>query len=106
MSRSVRVKNEVGLKSLENPHIVKVWTMFKKDMEVKSLNHLGQKLMNKLKAMRALRVKNRKCPVLQKMKKQIIKLIQTIERTKKVWDMPTTAQYNRWEKKHPWPRME
>lgn len=77
--------------------------MFKKDMEVKTCKELCHKLVACLKKMRMMA---KKCPVHQKMKHQIIKLMKTIERTRKVWDMPTEAQYNRWERKNPWPRME
>lgn len=93
MSRMARKDNRLGMKTLEDPNFQNMWNMFKEDMDVNSLEELGRKAKRCFKKLVA---RCKKDPVHQKLKRQVIRLIKTIERTKVVWDVPSDKRIDRW----------
>ena len=69
-----------------------MWEYVQADLHVDGLEGLGQKL---LKCLRNLKQKAADCPIRQKLTKQIIKLLKTIEQTKKVWNV-NESEYEAW----------
>merc|ERR1712226_1526951 len=84
-SKMAKKNQELGLKTLEDEHFQKIWAWFQEDMEFEGLDGLEKKCIETLEAIRT-RAKN--CPIQQKLKKQIIKLIKTIKKTRIVSDVP------------------
>lgn len=93
MSRMVRRNNKLGMATLKDKHFQKMWGMLKDDLDVKSLDELCAKAKACLMKMAVRCAKN---PVHQKMQRQVIRLIKTIERTRKVWDVPSKRAVESW----------
>ena len=101
-SQMAAVNSELGMKVLTNEHARKLEAMFFEDLGVDSwegvqmkLHKLGMKIAKKMS----------ECPKMQKLFKQVCRLIEMAERTKEVFDMPKQEDVEAWWNEHnfqPW----
>ena len=94
--------SELGMAVLTNEHARKLEAMFFEDLGVDSwdgvqmkLHQLGMKIAKKMS----------ECPKMQKLFKQVCRLIEMAERTKEVFDMPKQEDVEAWWNEHnfqPW----
>jgi len=92
----------LGMAQYNNAHFKKMWNWLKKDMGFKNLKDLKRQIVMKL---REIRRGLKKCPYAQEIKKRVTKLMDTIERTRKVTDMPSKKDFRKWvaeNKFQPW----
>jgi hypothetical protein len=101
-SKVGRTNSRLGWESMNNAQFKKIWNCLKKDMGFKNMRDLKNKIRTEV---RKIRMGLKKCPYAQEMKRRVLKLMHTIERTRKVWDMPTEREFNAWWKENdfkPW----
>lgn len=101
-SKMAFVNGKLGEASLKNPHFRKIVEMFMEDMGVENGDQLEAKLS---KIGMKIAEKMGKCKKLQRLFKDIGRLIQVVERNKEVFDLPQKADFEAWVKKNnfqPW----
>lgn len=101
-SKMAMVNGKLGEATLNDKNFAKIVELFFQDMGVKNMDELVAKL-EKMgeKAMR----KMHKCKKMQRLFRQITRLIEMAERTKEVFDLPSEKEFTAWWGKHdfqPW----
>merc|ERR1711907_257757 len=101
-SQMAAANNELGMALLTNEHARKLEAMFFEDMGVDSWDGVQMKL---LQLGMKIAKKMSECPKMQKLFKQVCRLIEMAERTKEVFDMPAQEDVEAWWNEHnfqPW----
>lgn len=92
-SKEAMVNHHIGKATLNNKHFRKIVEMFFDDMGVESWEELGEKLEKM--AMKAAK-KMSECPKMQKLFKQIMRLVKMAERTQEIFDVPSEKDVKAW----------
>ena len=101
-SKMAMVNGKLGEATLNDKNFHKIVELFFQDMEVKNMDELIAKL-NKM-GMEAAK-KMHKCKKMQRLFRQIGRLVDMAERTKEVFDLPSEKEFTAWWGKHdfqPW----
>lgn len=100
-SKMAMVNGKLGEATLKNKHFRNVVRMFMHDMKVKNMDELAMKL--KMIGMHIVK-KMGSCPKMQRLARQVSRLVQMAERSKEVFDMDQ-KYFETWWNKHnfqPW----
>jgi len=102
MSKMGQTDRKMTMASYGNKEFRVIWNYLKKDMGFKNVEDLKRQIRNKL---REIRAGLKKCPYAQEIKQRVMKLMHTIEQTRKVSDVPSEREFNEWvaeNKFQPW----
>jgi len=95
-------QQELDWATLEDPHFKKMFKWAQDDLDIHSWEELEDRLMT---IGRKIRKGLKNCPVAQRLKKQVIRLLKFIDKTKKVSDLPSKKEFEDWWNAHdfkPW----
>merc|ERR1711998_553553 len=102
VSKMAMVNGKLGGAVFKNKHFKKIVEMFYEDMGVENHDQLMAKLT---KIGMKIAKKIHECPKMQKLFKEMCRLIQMAEKTKEIFDMPQKADVEAWWNEHnfqPW----